>query len=218
VTSTERPLRKDAERNRQRILEAARDLFAEQGLGVTLNDIAHHAGVGVGTVYRRFPDKSVLIDGLFEERLAEMVAMMQAALADSDPWTGVTRFLEGALALQARDRGLKDLILGSPDGLERVARFRAQLMPLGAQLVQRAIDSGQLRPDVAVQDMALIQFMLGSVIDVAHDIAPDLWRRYLDIVIRGLRADPTVAEPLSAPPLPVEGVDEVMSRWRPPRR
>jgi hypothetical protein len=147
-----------------------------------------------------------------------MVAMMQAALADPDPWTGVRRFLEGALALQARDRGLKDLILGSPDGLERVARFRAQLMPLGAQLVQRAIDSGQLRPDVAVQDMALIQFMLGSVIDVAHDIAPDLWRRYLDIVIRGLRADPTVAEPLSAPPLPVEGVDEVMSRWRPPRR
>src|SRR6058998_191476 len=68
VTATDHPLRKDAERNRQRILDAARELFAERGLGVTLNDVAHHAGVGVGTVYRRFPDKEVLIDTLFQEQ------------------------------------------------------------------------------------------------------------------------------------------------------
>src|SRR5581483_6689826 len=145
MSITEKPLRKDAERNRQRILDAARELFMERGLGVTLNDIAHHAGVGVGTVYRRFPDKDQLVDVLFEERLAEMVAMMEAALAEPDPWDGVAGFLEGALALQARDRGLKDLMLGSPDGLERVARFRAQLMPLGVRLIQRAIDAGALR-------------------------------------------------------------------------
>ena len=77
---SERPLRRDAERNRQRILEAARELFAERGLGVTLNDIAHHAGVGVGTVYRRFPDKAQLIDGLFEQRLEEFVELMNAVL------------------------------------------------------------------------------------------------------------------------------------------
>jgi AcrR family transcriptional regulator len=218
MASTERPLRRDAERNRQRILEAARELFAQRGLGVTLNDVAHHAGVGVGTVYRRFPEKSVLIDSLFEERLAELVARMEAALADPDPWRGLTGFLEGALELQARDRGLKDLVLGSRDGLERVARFRAQLMPLGARLVQRAIDAGELRDDIGVQDMPLIQLMVGSVIDVAHEIAPEIWRRYLGLLLRGMRVETGPPEPLAAPLLPVEQVDEVMSRWHPPRR
>src|SRR6059036_2995127 len=120
VSSTEQPLRRDAERNRQRILEAARELFAERGLGVTLNDMAHHAGVGVGTVYRRFPDKARLIDELFEQRLEEFVELMQAALDDPDPWQGFAAFLERALELQAADRGLRELILGAPGGHERV--------------------------------------------------------------------------------------------------
>src|ERR1700680_1616117 len=102
----ERPLRKDAERNRQRILEAARELFTEQGLGVTLNDIAHFAGCGVGTVYRRFPDKEQLIDALFEERVGELVACAEAALSNPDPWEGFVGFLEYGLRLQAQDRGL----------------------------------------------------------------------------------------------------------------
>src|SRR5579875_1512745 len=79
-----KPLRKDAERNRRRILDAARELFAERGLGVTLNDVAHHAGVGVGTVYRRFPDKTVLIESLFEERLEEIAERLRTAVADPD--------------------------------------------------------------------------------------------------------------------------------------
>src|SRR5579884_684684 len=77
MATVERPLRKDAERNRRRILDAAAELFTERGLGVTLNDIAHHADVGVGTVYRRFPDKELLIDALFEERFAEFVALAE---------------------------------------------------------------------------------------------------------------------------------------------
>ena len=98
----------------------ARELFADRGLGVTLNDIAHHAGVGVGTVYRRFPDKKQLIDGLFEQRLEDLVALMDIAVADPDPWRGLSGFLEHALELQAADRGLRELITGMPDGLERV--------------------------------------------------------------------------------------------------
>src|ERR1700735_4466243 len=113
----DRPLRKDAERNRLRILDAARELFAQRGLGVTLNDIAHHAGVGVGTVYRRFPDKNRLIDDLFEQRLQELVGFVETAAADPDPWRGITVFLEQALELQASDRGLMELITGMPDGL-----------------------------------------------------------------------------------------------------
>src|SRR2546421_9502021 len=137
-----RPLRADAERNRQRILDAARELFAERGLGVTLNAIAHPAGVGVGTVYRRFPDKKQLIDSLFEQRLEDLVALMDIAVADPDPWRGLSGFLEHALELQAADRGLRELITGMPDGLERVSRIRGQLLPRGTELVRRARASG----------------------------------------------------------------------------
>src|ERR1700694_204012 len=101
---TERPLRKDAERNRQRIIEAATELFAERGLGVTLNDVAHYAGVGVGTVYRRYPDKADLIEEVFEHRLGELAGLAEAARDDPDPWKGLTNFLERSLELQARDR------------------------------------------------------------------------------------------------------------------
>ena len=81
MATSERPLRRDAERNRQRILDAARELFTERGLAVTLNDIAHHAGVGVGTVYRRFPDRVQLIEALFEQRLEQIRELAEAARA-----------------------------------------------------------------------------------------------------------------------------------------
>ncbi len=88
LTEPDKPLRRDAERNRQRILDAARELFAEHGLGVTLNDIAHHAGVGVGTVYRRFPDKAQLIEELFEQRLEDLVSLAAARSTIPTPGTG----------------------------------------------------------------------------------------------------------------------------------
>jgi AcrR family transcriptional regulator len=210
-------LRADAERNRQRILDAARELFAERGLGVTLNDIAHHAGVGVGTVYRRFPDKKLLIDGLFEQVLADMERLLKTAVADPDPWHGLSGFLEQALELQAGDRGLKDLISRSPDGLERVNRIRSRLMPLGSQLIRRAQEAGQLRPDIAPQDLPLIQLMITMIIDAARDVDPDLWRRYLHIVLRGLSAHPEGLEPLSPGPVAIEDVSRVMSALRPTR-
>lgn len=212
VADADKPLRRDAELNRHRILDAARELFALRGLGVTLNDIAHHAGVGVGTVYRRFPDKSRLIDDLFEQRLEELVALMNDAIADPDPWHGLTTFLEWTLELQAGDRGLKDLITGMPDGLERVGRMRSRMLPLGVDLVRRAREAGTLRSDVAAQDLPIIQLILGALIDASRDEAPELWRRYLGIIVRGLAADPDAQPPLSPPPLAPEQVDHVMSR------
>jgi AcrR family transcriptional regulator len=193
-------------------------LFAERGLGVTLNDIAHHAGVGVGTVYRRFPDKKQLIDGLFEQRLEDLVVLMNAAVGDPDPWRGLTGFLERALELQAADRGLRELISGMPDGLERVTRIRALLLPLGTELVRRAQGAGRLRSDITPQDLPLIQMSLATIIDAARDVAPDLWRRYLHIVVRGLSAKPDELGPLEPGPLAPEDVDRVMSALKPGRR
>jgi len=213
-------MRKDAARNRQRILDAAGELFARRGLSATLNDIAHHAGVGVGTVYRHFPDREQLIDGLFEQRIDEIARLLEEALEDPDPWLGLTRFLERNLALQAQDRGLRELILGAAGGFERLAMARARLYPMGVQLIARARDAGTLRADTEPEDLPLVQLMLSSVIDVSHDVAPELWRRYLAIVLRGLRSEPGAPEPLPAAPPPADQVDRMMgAAWgpKPPR-
>jgi AcrR family transcriptional regulator len=217
--TAEKPLRRDAERNRERILEAARELFTERGLSVTLNDIAHHAGVGVGTVYRRFPDREQLIDALFEERVEEMAALAGSCLTEPDPWTGFTRFLEGMLEAQARDRGLKELLLSTDHVRARVSHARERLLPIAGQIVERAKAAGALRADFAPQDMPLIQGMLGSIIDGSRDVAPEIWRRYLEIVLRGLRADKTTAGELPVGPLEESQLDAVMRCWAPaPRR
>jgi AcrR family transcriptional regulator len=217
MTATDRPLRRDAEENRLKVVEAARELFARRGLGVTLNDVAHQAGVGVGTVYRRYPDKEQLIDELFEERLGELVAMAEQAVDDSDPWRGLTSFLRRNLELQSGDRGFREVVQGSAEGLERISRERAKIWPLVENLVERAKESGQLRADFGHQDVLMLVLMLGTVIDCSRDIHPDLWRRYLAIIIQGLRAQPAEPEPLPIPSLRPDQVDAVIEAWRPPR-
>ena len=214
MTGTEtpdRPLRKDAERNRQRILDAARELFAEQGLGVTLNDVAHHAGVGVGTVYRRFPEKTELVEELFEQRVAQLIALMEDGLADPDPWRGLTGFLRRNLEMQACDRAFRQIILGTPEGAQRVAETRDRMFPLGAKLVQRAKDAGALRADFQPEDLPMLVLMLTTILDSARDVDPELWRRYLEIVIQGLRAQPDPPAPLTTPALASSQVPCVMA-------
>lgn len=92
--TTDRPLRKDAERNRKRILEAARDLFASKGLEPNLNDVAHHAGVGVGTVYRRFASKEELLEAIFVDGLNQLADLAESALQQPDPWQGFVWYVE----------------------------------------------------------------------------------------------------------------------------
>src|SRR5215217_9035402 len=95
--------------------------YAERGLDVSLDDIAAHAGVGVGTVYRRFPDKDALIDALFEHKIDHAVALADEALEIEDPWEGFTTFMRGMCRMQAHDRGFKDALLLRGPGRERVA-------------------------------------------------------------------------------------------------
>jgi AcrR family transcriptional regulator len=218
LVDPEKPLRRDAERNRQRILDAARELFAEQGLGVTLNDVAHHAGVGVGTVYRRFPDKTQLIEELFEQRVAELGTLADQALEDPDAWHGLKAFLEHVLALVASDRGVKDLLTADTAGLERISSVRMRLLPVGRELVRRAQEAGQIRPDVSAADLPAVQLMLSTLVDASRDVAPDLWRRYLGIITRGLSAHPDQEPELEAPPLAPDQIDHVMSFLKPTRR
>src|ERR1700710_1360369 len=119
-----RALRRDAAINRERLLDAARELFAEQGLHVSLNDIAHHAGVGVGTAYRRFANKEEVIDALFERGLQDIAAVAQEGLADPDAWRGMVSFLERSLRMQFGDRGLNEIMNDTALGRERVSEAR----------------------------------------------------------------------------------------------
>src|SRR6478609_1139321 len=96
----DRALRKDAALNRERLLAAASELFAEQGFSVTLNDIAHHAGVGIGTAYRRFPNKEAVMDALFEQRLQQVADVAREALEDPDAWNGLLTFMERDLHMR----------------------------------------------------------------------------------------------------------------------
>jgi len=211
-------LRRDAERNRQRILGAAADAFAAGGLGVTMDEIARRAGVGVGTVYRRFPDKAILIDALFEQRVGELVELAEDALAHEDAWAGLARFFEGFLAVQAADRGLKEVLLSTAHGQERVRQARARIGPAVRALVERAQAQGALRPDVAGSDIALVHFMVGAIVDYTHEVEPEAWRRLLAIVLDGLRTRREAPSPLPTGPLDDEQLDRAMAAWRTPAR
>jgi AcrR family transcriptional regulator len=203
-------LRKDAARNRQRILAAARELFADRGLSVTLNDIAHHADVGVGTVYRHFPDKALLIEELFDAELGEIVGLLESARRDPDPWHALVEFLERVLELQARDRALKDILLGAPGAPERITHMRARLHPLAAELIERARAAGAVRADCEPQDFGVVQLMVGAVIDAGRQVAPELWRRYLAIALQGLRPQGAPLDPLPTAAVSPEEMDPLL--------
>lgn len=213
-----RPLRADAERNRRLLLDAARELFAERGLRVTLDDVARHAGLGVGTAYRRFGSREQLIDALFQERVGEIVSVARDAVDAPDAWDGLVSFLERAIELQASDRGLKEVLLGTSRGRAHILAIRAQMQPLVTQLVGRAQRAGALRADFAPQDLPLLQMMLGAVVDASRTVQPELWRRYLALVLDGMRADGCPPTELAQPPLDWGSLDQVMSCWRPVQR
>jgi AcrR family transcriptional regulator len=205
-----RPLRRDAARNRERILAAAAELFTERGLQVTLDEVARRAGVGVGTVYRRFPDKEALADALFEERITALVDLAQQALADPDEWAGLVSFLEQAGALLSADLGLRQILMFATYGQDRVGEARSRLLPVVTQLVTRAQAAGVLRADLRPTDVPLIEVMLAAVTDYARPARPEIWRRYLALIVDGLRPNRHGVTELPVAPLTPAEVESVM--------
>ena len=199
--SSERPLRRDAERNRQRILAAAAELFTERGLDATLDDVARAAGVGIGTVYRRFPDKETLVSELFRDRIDALVTVAEQACAVPDPWRGLVTFIEFVASAMAGDSGLRQLMMFGTYDRDQVCYARDRMRPVISRLVERAQVSGDLRPDFSATDVKMIAFMLGSIAEYAASVTPEIWRRYLVMLIDGLRParDGVTELPVSAP-------------------
>src|SRR5882724_8068334 len=170
-----RPLRRDAERNRQRILAAAAEVFNERGLEVSLDEIARHAGVGVGTVYRRFRTKEELIEALFMDRLDSIAAIGEEAFASPDPWSGLVFFMERMAETMAGNLGLRQMLMFATYGRNLVAVARQRNAPLVERLVQRAQEAGQLRADIRQTDIAFIVLVLTEATQLAYAANPDIW-------------------------------------------
>ena len=209
-----RPLRADAERNRARILETAAELFAEKGVNASIDDIAAAAGVGIGTIYRRFPDREALIEALFEEKIATIAQRARDALAMDDPWEGFVTFMRGSAREQAMNRGLKDVLLSPDRGRERVAAIRDTIRPIARQLLQRAQEAGAVRDDLRDFDMPMMQLAVGLIADQSRDVAPEYYERILTLLMDGLASERSEPTPMSAPPLEPEQFLTIMSRRR----
>jgi AcrR family transcriptional regulator len=205
----QRALRADAERNRRLILDAAAEVFADRGLEAGVAEVAHRAGVGSATVFRRFPTKQDLIVAVVEARILEMREGLDAAVAEPDPWTGLVIAVETVARLQARDRGLFEAIGGSVTGDEHLRAGYGELLATLEEIAGRARKAGVLRDDVAATDLPLLAAAAAGTCQVAGG-APDLWRRYLAIMLDGLR--PAAATPLPVPPQTLEEILEAKRR------
>jgi len=180
----ERPLRADARRNRERILVAAREVCAQQGANVQIDDVARIAGVGVGTVYRHFPTKDALIEALVAEKFRVTIDNIRAALEIEDPWEAFAAGLRTNAEVMAADAGLRDALIRLGPAARHSDTDRAEVHTLATRLIERAQAAGVLRDDVTADDVGAL--MAGLCASMAH---PEVdWRRHLEILLDGLRA------------------------------
>jgi AcrR family transcriptional regulator len=195
----ERPLRSDARRNRERLIASARELLASEGVDVSVDEITRHAGLGMGTLYRHFPTKDELVDAVLEDAFADLVELAEHAAASEDAWAGLTDFMEQALASHVANRGLKDVLATRGHGARRAQAMRDRIRPLLRKVIERAQAQGTLRADFTAEDLSLVFWAAGRVIERTADIAPEQWRRHLGLLLDGLRAP--AATPLPVPAL-----------------
>jgi AcrR family transcriptional regulator len=186
TTVKPRPLRADARRNRERVLQAAREVFAEYGLDAQVDDIARVAGVGVGTVYRHFPTKEALVEAIARAGYDEMCAIARKALEGEDAWQAFSGFMWEGARLHRRDRAQCELHSTRPDVVRRVAGDKHELLGMVAELIARGQEAGVLRADLSKDDMPTLWCSLGAA--QQHSTYDAGWERYLTLMLDGLRA------------------------------
>jgi AcrR family transcriptional regulator len=202
TTKVDRSLRADAERNRQRIVEAARQVFAERGLDAPLDAIAERAGVGQATLYRRFPRRDDLIVACFAPKLAEYAEAVEEALRVPDAWAGFSAYVERICGMQAADPGVQDVLTTTFPTAREVEAERARAFERLKELIHRAQAQGSLRADFVPEDVVLLLLANAGVVRATRAAAPEAWRRFVGLMLDGLRADR--AHPLPPPPTPAQ--------------
>ena len=182
-----RRLRADAARNRASIVAVAREVFAEQGLEAPLEAIAARAGVGIATLYRRFPTREKLVAAALVGKVTEYAEAAEQALAAADPWAGFAGLVQRICELQAGDRGLSDLLSMTLSADEQVEQLRRTANQQVATLIGRAKAAGRLREDFAGEDLMLLLIATAAVMHVTRADAPDAWRRFVALALDGFR-------------------------------
>jgi AcrR family transcriptional regulator len=188
MSTLEKPLRADARRNRERVLAAARAVFAEQGIDAQMDDVARRAEVGVGTVYRHFPTKEALLNALSDELFAVVAGYTRSLLALDDPWEAFTRAMWFGAEKTAGDRAFSEIMAVNHGMPPRTCPGKQDLFVTVAELMDRCKAAGRMRPDAMVDDIGLMMCGVGSASQMEHPV-PDAWRRHLAIMLDGLRAD-----------------------------
>lgn len=202
-------LRADARENRARILDTARRVFAERGLGASLDDIARQAGVGVATVYRRFPDREQLIGAVYADKMRTYADTAERAGTQADPWQGFCEFVETVCELQAADKGFADLLTLNVPGAKGLRTDRVRGRTGSAKVIDRARAAGRLRADFVMEDLMLLAMANAGVIAATRDAAPQAWRRLVAYMLQAFSADG--AAPLPPAPSP-RRMQRVMNR------
>ncbi|HVX23431.1 MAG TPA: TetR/AcrR family transcriptional regulator [Acidimicrobiales bacterium] len=197
-----RPLRRDAALNRERVLAAAGQVFDTQGLDASVADVARVAGVGMGTLYRRFPTKEALIEALVEDMLEAAIRMAREAAAEPGG-TGLEHFLRAHAAYLAEHPGCLPKLWTVDHELVRTVR---QLI---AQLLADAKRHGQVREDLASTDVTMVTWSIRGVLEATRDVAPNAWRRHLDLLIAGMRPG---TGPLAHRPVAQATMDQILTR------
>ncbi|MFC8529107.1 TetR/AcrR family transcriptional regulator [Nocardia sp. NPDC057227] len=205
--TTEKPLRRDALRNRDALVVAARAVFDEKGLDAPLKEIAARAGVAIGTLYNRFPTRDALIAAAVADRMELGLEVARAAAEVADPWDSFVALVDGVCRLQAHDRLLGDLAVRAAPSSEIAAARDAGHAVMRA-IVERAHRAGVLRTDWTLEDLAFVMWSHTRVVAVTAGIAPDAWRRNLGLLLDGLRAG--AAHPLPTPPLTPDQLDAAL--------
>lgn len=201
---TERPLRADAQRNRDRVLEAARIAFAEHGPDVAVSEILKIAGVGSGTLFRHFPTKRDLLIAVLERTFDELAGMMDEALALESPWDGVVHVLTATAEFQASDQSFLQSVGPELFAEERFIARNEEMMDKFGDLIARAQAAGVVRADLVAEDIPFIVSALGGSTQACFPttsvgFSPTLWKRYLGVVLDGLRPEGAHALPEPAP-------------------
>jgi len=209
------PRRRDARRNWDLLVEAAREVFAEQGLEAPLDVIARRAGVGNATLYRNFPTRAALIDAVFHDLLTGTMTAGEQARSAPDAWAALNDYLRDVFVTLAADRGTNDLMTTHLQGIEALQAVHAHNRETMDILLARGREQGSVRADVTTEDVLFALAALGRAIPaltavagaagvagVSGGVAPDAWRRPLALFLDGLRASP------AAPSLPEPALTE----------
>jgi AcrR family transcriptional regulator len=195
-------VRSDARDNRARILDAARAVFGEEGLGAPMREVARHAGVGPATLYRHFPTKQALIAETFAEQRRACHAAVHDALTDTDTWHGFRSLVERICELHAHSRGFADAFTTAfPEAMD-FAADRERTLHAVAELARRAQETGQLRPGFVVDDLILMLMAHRGLQDTPRAARVTASRRFAAYVIEAFHARPETGAPVPLPPAP----------------